>query len=348
MGQPPEVWVGSGSQARPLTSLAWWGDLLVSHRWPLGSWEAKWLMPLAPWQRYPQIREGARVDIRIGSWPYWTGQLADIGWDSGEMVAIGACRQAEEALCFDAVGETTTIVDVAVDQAIARGALDGWTRPVSLSSVALGDEIQTDRVNYLGAMLDAWSTSVNKRWYVDPRRAVRAASDPTEPSALIIPDSGVLGVADEAKAGTVFGRYLDASTGQPQTVRYPTSGGGRPEVGMNLLDKHGPISAATATGICQGVWSQLQARPGWTNGITVRAGQLLSMGGSPLPLWSRTAGHMTRLLGVRDERGLSANTDVVIGESIWNVKDDTLTLNPVGMAARDLGSIIEAAGGTVA
>lgn len=345
----PEVWIGSGSRAVPLTSIAWWGDLAVTHRWPLGSWEAKWSMPLAPWQRHPLFKADVPVTIRIGPWPIWTGQLADIGWDDGEMVAVGAARQGESAPAFDNTGATTTILDVAIDQAIADGMVD-WTRPASLSAVAFGTDGETDRVNYLAALMDSWATSVSKRWYVDPWRAVRAAVDPTVPSALIIPDSGSLGVANERQAGTVFGRYVDTATGAPATTRYPASGGGRPAVLMNLLDTKPPMSVEDARAICQGVWSQLQAQPGWTNGITVRTGQLLTPGGADLALWRFAAGPdgMASLLGVRDERGLSANTNVVMGESIWTPGEDSLQLKPTGVAARDISSIIEAAGGVAA
>lgn len=344
----PEVWIGSGARAVPLTSIAWWGDLVVTHRWPLGSWECRWSMPLAPWQRHPLIKEDAPVTVRVGPWPIWAGQLADAGWDEGEMVSVGAGRQAEGAPAFDGMGATTTIPDVAVDQAIADGFVD-WTRPASLSAVAFGAEGETDRVNYLAALLDSWSTSASKRWYVDPWRAVRAAVDPVVPSALIIPDSGSLGVSDEKKAGTVIGRYVDTATGAPTTTRYPASGGGRPAVLMNMLDTQPPMSATAARARCQGVWSQLQAQSGWTNGITVRTGQLLTPGGNSLALWRFTAGPdgMASLLGVRDERGLSANTNVVMGESIWTPGEDSLQLNPVGKAARDISSIIEDAGGVL-
>lgn len=334
----PEVFV----DGRPLTSIDYWGELEVTHRWPLGSWEAKWSMPLDPWRRPPQLHAGAEVFVKVGPHCIWCGNLAEPNWSEGTFAAVGACRQGEGAIALDTVtGQTTSIPDSAVDYAIARGL--NWSRPASISSVPLGADDQTDAPNYVAALLDAYASSVSQNWYVDPQRAVRIAADPTTPTALLMPDNGVLGVAVESQAASVVGRYIDSTTHQRENV---TVGSGLPEKAV-LWESRGAISAAEATTLTEGVWAPLQAQTGWTNGLTVQGGELLSLGGQPIPLWSFTAGQMVRLLGVRDLRGLSANTDVVIAESIWNPDDDQLRLNPVGKVARDIRSMAEAGGGVL-
>lgn len=331
---------------RPLTSIALWGDLEITHQWPFGSWEAKWSMPLDPWKRPPQLTAGAEVMIRVGAHRIWAGNLAEPNWSEGTFAAVGACRQLEGALCLDnATGQTTSIPNKAIDDAISRGKYVG-TRPSSISSVALGSTDETDNLNYVAALLDAYTLGVSSRWYTDAYRAIRVASDPTSPAAMLRNDNGVLGTALEAQVGTVVGRYLDSTTGVLETVSF---GDSLPERGVNWTAR-GPISASAATALCESVWTPLQAQPGWTNGLTVKPGELMSMGGQAIPLWKFRAGPegMLRLLGVRDLRGLSSNTNIVIGESIWSAgEDESLRLNPIGKVARDIRSIVESGGGSL-
>lgn len=339
----PEVFV----DGRPVSSMVdAWGELEVTHRWPLGSWETKWSMPLDPWRRPPQLRANAPVQVKVGPHCIWCGTLVEPNWSEGALAAIGLCRQGEGAASLDnAAGQTTSTPDTAIDGAIARGVVS-WTRPESISAVPLGAADQTDKLSYVSALLNAYAQSASMNWYVDPFGAVRIAADPTTPTALLMPDNGVLGVAVEAQVGSVVGRYIDSTTHVFENVTYGT---GLPE---KLYDwtARGEMSAAEATALCEGVWTPLQAQPGWTNGLTVSSSELMSVGGiaSPGMMWKFRAGQMLRLLGVRDLRGLSANTDVVIGESIWTPGGDQLRLNPVGKVARDIRSIVEGLGGAAA
>lgn len=340
----PEVYV----DGRPLTSITpSWGDLEVTHRL-LGSWETKWAMGLDPVQRPAQLRADAVVEVRVGSYCIWGGDLVEPNWAEGTFAAVGACRQAEGSLALDnATGQTTSIPDKAADDAISRGALN-CTRPASISTLPLGESDETDTLNYVAALLDAYVEKISTattpaRWYVDPWRALRFAFDPTAPSAYLMPDNGVLGTAVEAQVGTVVGRYIDSTSGILENVSY---GDGLPEKGVSW-ESRGPMTAAEATDLCEGVWAPLQAQPGWTNGLTVTGGELLTPGGRAMPLWKFTAGQMLGLLAVRDLRGLSLNTNVVIGESIWTPAEDQTRLNPVGKVARDIRSLAEAGGGVL-
>lgn len=335
----PEVYVNG----RPLTSIGYWGDLEVTHTWPHGSWELKWSMALGPFERPRELIAGAEVICKVGPHRIWAGNLPEPNWASSEFAATGANREAEGTLCFDSGGETTSVLDTAVDQGIADGFLN-WTRPASVSSTPFVEGGTTDYLNYLAALADAVTAEQQTRWYVDPWRAFRAAPDPTAPTAMLLPDNGQLGVAAEAQVGTVFGRYLDSTTGTYKTVSY---GSGRPAKVANWIAL-GPMTAARATNLCAGVWAPLQAQTGWTNGLTIHGGELMSLGGNDLPLWMFRAGPtgMLRLLGVRDPRGLSANTDIVLAKSVWRPGDDTLQADPIGKVARDFASIVTASGGT--
>jgi len=325
-----------------LTNLAWWGDASISHRWPLGCWEASWSMPLKPYQRFRALRSRAPVEIRIGAAPIWAGSLSEPDWAEGKFTALGACREAEEAACLTAGGLTTSVPDTAVDQAIARGAVS-WTRPESLSATAFGQADGTERLNYLGALLDAWSLEQNVKWAVNARRQVYSAADPTTPMWHITPGAGVLGVTDAAMAGTVYGRYRNSATGSLATVSVGTAA---PEVLVDLT-RHGRISTTKATNLVTGILNKSGARTGWTNGLTLTPHQIQTAGGVPANLASVQAGQMARIMGLRDERGVAATTDVIAGETIWDVTANELQFNPAELAARDLASVVEEAGGVL-
>lgn len=352
MGLPqtgPEVVV----DGRWLTSVApGWGDLKITDRWTPnnggggGPWEATWTVPVNRLRRHQALLARKRVRIFVGGWCRWSGYMSEPDWDTGEMVALGSVRKAAEAICFDSTGQTTSVPDVAIDQAIARGAVD-WTRRASFSAVAYTGTGTgaTDRLNYLGQLLDADATRQNVGWGVTARDEVYTAAAPTTPTMLVAPDSGVLGNADDTLAATLFGRYTSSTTGRYETT---SVGAGTPEVGVDLTDQ-GRKTQAEAAVILTGMRDQLQARPGWTNSLILTAPQITSPGGcrTPLALVRADGRQMARLQGVRDERGLDSGTNFAVGETVWDVADRTVQVAPVGMIGRDLGSIIENAGGVL-
>lgn len=330
----PRVYLGN----QPLPGL--WGDLVIRHRWPYGCWEMTWGMVLRPYERPTGIIANAPIGGRLASGGIWAGNLAEPNWDTGEMTAVGAARQGETTLCLVG-GETSSTPDAVIDAGIARGAL-GWTRLASISAVPFASGDNTADLNYATALLDADRTAAGQRWGVDARRRVYAAADPTVPSIYIRPGAGVLGVTEEQQAATVFGRYQTLS-GALATVAV---GAGAPEVGVYLGD-HGRIDQARAIAVLTGIRDQLQAGTTWTNGLTVTADQVTTPGGERLGLDQVVAGKMARILGLRDVRGASAHTDIVIGESDWNVTAGTVEIKPVGLSDRSLPGIVEAAGGVL-
>ena len=323
--------------------MGWWGEPVITHRWPLGCWEMTWEMNLPSYQRPATLRAGAEAEAFSAGTCVWSGLLLEPNWNSQEFVAAGHAREAERTLCLDWVGGSTSTPDVAIDRGIAAGALH-WIRPASLSNVPFGESDATDQLNYVGALLDAWSLEAGAKWAVGPDRRVGIGVDPTAPAWHVMPDSGVLGVADEEYVSAVFGRYqTEAGAYDTVSVFSATQPAGSRESGIDLTGK-GRLTTARAQATVQGILDQMGARTGWTNGVTVTSGQITSPGGTPANLALVRAGQMVRLQALRDQRGLSASTDIVVGESIWKPTDDLITLNPVGLAARDLSSIVERAG----
>jgi len=340
-----------------LSSVAPWGDLVVTHRWPLGCWETTFALAGVSGlrKRPPALVAGATVEVWVGLARVWVGVLTQPDWSDGSFVAQGDCRTVDEASvpALTSAGLTTSIPDVAIDNAIARG---WWpvTRPASLSATAYsstytsgGDD--TDEVNSIGQLLDAWSVEANVRWAVNADRQVYAAPDPTDAAWDITTDTQALGVTQESLASTLVARWQD-STGVLHTrIR----GTGAPVVTITLVPVGG-LTQARVDSILDGILAQTRQSIGWTNALTVTPSQVSHGGVSPHPGIVR-AGQRFRLMGQRDPRGpgfdavsdLGQTLSVVCGESIWTETEGTLTLSPVGTTGKTLEDIVEQVGGQV-
>lgn len=331
-----------------LTTIApGWGEITVTDRWGNaggGCWEMSWTVPVRRLRRHQAFTVGAPVAAYVGPWPRWSGSLSDPDWDTGQMVAVGRVRAAEGAVSLDASGLITTVADVAVDQAVARGAVS-WTRRASISATPLLASDAASQLTYLDRLLDATTQAAGTDWGVNAAGEVYVTPPATAPTMLVAPDSGVLGTSDTVLARRIIGRYQPAGGG---ALANTTVGSGSPEVGVSLLS-YGSITPARAQEILNGILTRIQPRAAWTNGITLTAPQVTNPGGCRTSLaLIRADGFQTaRLQGVRDIRGLDAGTNFVVGESVWDVADQTVQINPVGMVAHDLGSIIEDAGGVL-
>lgn len=320
-----------------LTS-TWWGGLKVTTQWPRGCWQIDWSMALGPTERPPYMVEGAPVEVLIGSRPVFAGYLSELGWDDGTFSASGAAREGEEALCFAADGTTSSTPDVVIDAAIARGVLS-WSRPASLSNVVLTTGDDTEAQNYITDLLDTWATTAGKRWAVNADRQVYAATDPTTPAYYIAYGVAEFGVADDALVGTLSGGWFDVN-GAPHITRVGT---GRPEVAVNM-ENLGPIDSATATSVLNGILAKAGARLAFTSAVTVDQSTVTSPGGVHPELWQLRAGLLYRMVGLRDPRSGLPYTDVLMGESVWDVDAQSVQLAPIDLAARDLSSIVADAG----
>lgn len=337
----PEVRIGGWW----MSGIATWGDLKTSTRLT-GDWQASWAMirdPRKTLQRHPALIYGAPVEVKLGPVVVWVGALTEPDWDSGELTALGAAREPEGALALTAAGETTTKPNLAITQAIARGA---WnvTRGSNFGGTAIGEVDGTADIKSVARLLDAWAeTDGNGQWRVGRDRVVRAVDDDeTDPDWFITPGAGEMGAADDDRADRVFVRYSDSTdSGNFHTTSWPaaTPAGGI-ERGADVT-KRGQITPAAAAAIAKGIWGKMQGRSGWTNGLTVNRSQVSTPGGIAANLGLIKAGDAMRLLGVSDPRGLAHHVDVVIGETDYDWSAGTIQLNPVGLAARTFEAVLE-------
>lgn len=338
----PEIRIGDWW----MSGIAPWGDLRTSTRL-VGDWQASWQIVRHPRRRllrHPALVAGARVTVMLGPEPVWTGSLVEPDWDSGELTALGVARQADTALCLTAGGSMTTKPNVAIDQAISRGAWD-VVRGHDFGSTAIGEADGAGSLKYVAQLLDAWAEDDDNpdRWYVDTRRVLRAATtDESNPQWFITPGVGELGVAGTERVDRVFLRYYDSTdSNNLKTASYPAStpaGGVERGVDATVL---GPITPTQAGKRAEGIWRKMKGKPGWTNGLTLLPGQIATPGGVPVHPALVRAGGAARLLGAPDPRGLAHHLDVVTGDTELEWDALRLQVNPVGLADRTFEAVLE-------
>lgn len=331
-----------------LASIGGFGDLTWSTRFErdgAGPYEMSWSMTLPPNFTHPALVGGALTELFIGSSRRWYGKLAEPdrrdGW---AFHAQGLAADAEGTVCLNGSGDTTSKPDTAIDQGIARAALDAWTRPNSLSNVAFAATDETDSLNRLRDLLNDWADEEGLTWGVDANGIVFATADPTVPDWYMIPGSGALGVTDQALYTSLFGRYLDSGSSTYETVvvtdeeaeaRFGTH---EEPVDMTVL---GPITAAKATQRLEGKMAKGAARLGWTNDLEPTTWEIFAPGGARADTRFVEAGQLVRLYGVTDEsRAVTLTLDVVIGEAIHSASEAPVRLKPKGKAPRNLAEVL--------
>lgn len=310
-----------------------------------GTEEVSWRMPLPDTFTNPAMRTGKLVQLKQGSANVAACILSEpnLNADGWEFTGLGLSDEANNYLCLDSGGNTTSIPDVAIDQAIARGL--PWTRPASLSNVAFAATAQTDSLNYLSDLLDAWATNQGKRWAVDADGQVYAYTDPTTPTWYMTPGSARIGLADDDYASNLYGRYKSSvSTYATVTASDATAAAKRRREYPVDLTSLGVVTGAKATATLTGLVTKGAARYAWTEPVTPNRYQLTTPGGTPAYLPFVKAGDMVRTFGVVDEQGnVTPYFDWVIGKTEYEDGAQTIQLSPTTMAARALADVLSLA-----
>lgn len=312
-----------------------------------GPVEATWSMALRNNERPSCLHRNAPVEVYAGASMVFPGALAQPDWDNLQFAAIGSTRLGEGAECLTAGGAITSKPNAAIDQAKARGVVD-WTRDGDFGNTdiagAEGDASHDDpEPGKLNELLDLWATEEESQWRItDDRRLIIAPEDEDTPKWFILPNVGVLGVADDEVTDRVFLRYFDSTAGKVRTASYPaTTPPGGVERRASVVGR-GPMTAARATSLAAGMYRKaLAGRTGWSNGLEVVAGQVLTRGGLVANLGRIRGGDTVRMLGAADPRRPGRRwLDFVIDEAIWRPGEQTIQLNPVGLAARTWEQIL--------
>ena len=151
----------------------------------------------------------------------------------------------------------------------------------------------------------------------------------------------VIGLSCAIVGSAVFVRYLNAS-GQYATASADNDVTGDQygiaEYGLDATSM-GVLTSTKAAGLAAGALKKGKARLGWTAGITPNPWQLTTPGGTPVPWWYPKAQQMVRMHGVLNDQGQPLPyVDFVIGKTTH--ASGVLSIEPVGLAARTLTSVL--------
>ena len=335
---------------------------------PCGVFEASWSMSLPADFDHPLLRRGTLVEIMDGGWRIGSPLiLAEPARGTGygnpwSLTATGLGSEATGGNSFyaiDGAGNISVTPSVAIDRAIADG-LPWGGRDASIPTTPFG--IVPDDFQTVGALLDTVSTSLSQRWGVGQDNLVRFLTDPTTPTYHVVPGVASLGVADDNYATRVLFRYINSTTHLAATAVAPASASptelryGRREYATTAPEEMGELSGAQGQAYANGVLANSKGRLGWTNGLTgLTSNDILTSGGVPADLSVLSeqvgSGVMVRLHGLFDDLVETTGAtwlDLIIGEAKYPDGSQTIDLNPLGLAARDLASVVEAVTGITA
>jgi hypothetical protein len=330
------------------------GDLEWSHRWPGGSWTARWAMPTLTRSIHQAVRTNARVELRVGPLRVWgPGRLNDPDYESGLFTADGPARALETVQAIDGSGDPTDDPAVALAAAVARGAIDidGWdTVPAAFPSTS---------PRSIKQLLDDCALAESKRWGVDVRNRIifRSTTAAQTPRWAISPDVVRPALSRDGYASSIQLRYVSALGGVPAVPSaYDTAIAEDPIAADDLGVVEEPADATSlglltptqAQNRANGLLRAGRARLAYTRGYDLTPTQITSLGGAAAYLpFVMADGSSARHYGVIDDRGaavLGLARDFVIGETIHRAGSPTIRINPADMAARTVGANLEKIG----
>lgn len=298
-----------------------------------GCLSASWAFALSPRSQHQALRKGALVEVMCGPTPVFTGLLNEPDRTTWECHATGLSASLRRTLALATDGNSTRTLQFALEKA----AIDG--NPVlnlaPVTGTAAGDV--TGNPVTIGTLLDDYAEQTGQRWGVAADRVVYMRPDPTVPTWLASPDAAAFGVTDEDVATRIFGRY-DTGTG------YDTATVGAPGLDEAVdLTERGTLTLAAAQAILTGML-QRKGTTSWVNGVTLNREQLTTMGGTPAFLAVVRGGQLLRAHGLASNVVSNAPwLDVVTGKTRYTAGDDSIYLEPVNTAPRNLADVIAAA-----
>lgn len=329
-----------------IDTIAQAADLVIT--WGIhGPYELTWTLRLKSkaW-RHPLLRSGRRVEVFIGALCIWGGRINDANWDDGRFSAEGYHRESEGAIAINTSGRPTTKPNTAIDKAIDLGVVS-WTRIDDWSNTAVAGAdggVGNDDPEQLtlDELLDSRSAELDMEWMVDAERRLVLYEPSTTPDWVVPPGVAAMGTATDERVDQVLLTYRDSTDGdRRRMVAHPATiaAGGiqaKADVGKKI-----PITPTKAATYAAQIYRRVNGGlDGWTNGVTLGPGQLLTSGGQYANPSHPRGNDMVQLLGIPDPRdGVIGDTTFLADTVAWDVSARTLQLNPIGLADRSFEAI---------
>lgn len=303
---------------------------------------------------HPSLRQGALVQMSVGSWPICSaGILAEPDRAEWRFTVDGVKRLAEKMAAVDGSGNPSTDLSVVIPAAVARGL--PWSYYSSGANALPAGAVSTAsedaaNLNTVRAVLDKYCEVNGKRWRIDRHGYLRFTTDTTTATLALTPGVPSMATADDDYVMRVYTRRVSGlnTDGEPNAwaanMAEDTAAGARWGVSESIEDitEFGLLDTFDGQDIAAAILAAGRARPAWAEGVAPAAYQLTTLGGTEVPHWLADAGSMVRHHGWLDSDGnlaFGGTVDWVIGSKTWRQSDGSLTLTPVGLAARTTAQV---------
>ncbi len=331
-----------GSDPRWLGAIGHVTGLQTSYACPGGADQLQCTLQIPPNERPPALDPGRIVRVWRGAGNSWSGKLNEpvpsaSGW------TIQAHGTGTQGTDFAAVYDTWSLNDP-VNLAIQRGL--PWTNPGIqggwlAQQVDSGSQTITDHMN----MICTRSAQV---WDVDRYGTLTVFPIPSVVNRLLVATDPVARtVANDIT--TVFLKYEASDDGQGNVVYNTTDAFSQLDIDMHGptetyadLSNAGVMSATAASQVGYNVLARYQ-RASFAGPFTVRPGQYLTTGGTPVDLGTERAGTVCRLLVADAPFGGEVAAGVIefpVGNFAYNEDSGTAQITPMTSARTDFASLL--------
>jgi len=331
-----------GSDPRWLGTIGHVSALTYSSSCPGGDDQMSAILQVPPSFRTAAMDPGRRIEIWRGGSRVWQGKLNEpvpdvAGWQ------IAGHGLGTEGADFVSFYRTWSLNDP-VDQAIARGLR--WKNP-GIAGGWLAQQVDsasqtvTDHLNSI-------CTPSAQVWQVDKWGTLNVTGIPSQVNRLLVSTSPVARtIANDVT--TVFLKYEASDDGQGNVVYNTTDAFDQLDI-----DIHGPVeiysdlsnAGVLSAGTAQNVGSQVLARyqrAAFAGPFTVRHGQYLTTGGTPVDLGCERAGTVARLLVTDAPFGGEVGAGVIefpVGNFAYNDDAGTAQITPLQSARADFATLL--------
>lgn len=334
-----------GSDPQWLGALGHVSSLTYSYSTPGGADQLSCVLQVPPSYRTQATNPGRTIVVWRGGSPVWTGKLNEpVPTTSGQQIAAHGLGTLGADYCAVYVPLTNWTLNEPVNEAIARGL--PWKNPgISAGWLAQqvdsGSQTVTDHLNLL-------TGPSGQTWSVDRYGELNVFPLPTEVNRLIVATGPVARtIANDIT--TVFLKYTQSDDGQGNVVTGLTDAFSQADIDLHGptetyadLSNGGVMSAGAAQAVGNNVLLRYQ-RAAWAGPFTVRYGQLLTTGGSPIDLGTERAGTVARLLVTDAPFGGESYAGVIeflVGAYSFDQDSETAQITPFLVARQDFASLL--------
>lgn len=331
-----------GSDPRWLGAIAHVSQLQYSFSCPGGADQLSCVLQAPPGRRTPAIDPGRTVVTYRGASPVWTGKLNEpvVSASGYSLQAHGTGTEGSDFVAAYSAWNLNNPVDMAIARGLPwknPGITGGWLA----QQVDSGSQTVTDHLNMV-------CTNSAQVWDVDRYGTLTVFPIPSTVDRLLVATNPVTRTV-ASDITTVFLKYEASDDGQGNVVYNTTDAFSQLDIDMHGptetyadLSNAGVMSATAASQVGYNVLARYQ-RASFAGPFTVRYGQYLTTGGTPIDLGTERAGTVCRLLVTDAPFGgevATGSISFVVGSFQYDDDSGTAQVTPLQSARSDFASLL--------